>query len=87
MMRAAKIVAMLVLLAFCGQAWAAEHSEPIQGVISHWKLNEGSEKIAYDHVAGNHGTIHGTEWLTGQAGGALSFDGKGDYIQTTLNTN
>ena len=85
MMRTAKIVTMLGLLALCGQLPAAEYSEPIQGMISHWKLDEGSETIAYDYVAENHGTIYGAEWLTGQVGGALSFDGKGDYVQTTLN--
>lgn len=84
-MRTAKIVAMLGLLALCAQAGAAEHNEPIQGTIAHWKLNEGSETIAYDYIAENHGTIHGAEWLTDQDGGALSFDGKGDYVKTTLN--
>ncbi len=51
------------------------------GMVSYWKLNEGSGTVAGDSVGGNNGNlINGPAWTMGQVGGALSFDGVNDYI-------
>lgn len=59
-------------------------SAPIQeypaGMVSYWKLNDGSGASASDSIGGNNGVVNGTTWTTGQVGGALSFDGPGDYV-------
>ena len=54
--------------------------EPIPGMVSYWKFDEGSGTIAYDSVGDNNGTIHGAQWTTGKIDGALSFDGVDDYV-------
>ena len=55
--------------------FAQVHSE---GMIAYWKFDEGSGSVAPDSVNGNHGSIHGATWTTGQVDGALSFDGNDD---------
>jgi hypothetical protein len=55
--------------------------EPLEGLISLWKFDEGSGTTAHDSVGNNHGTIHGAQWTTGILGGALDFGGDGDYVQ------
>jgi len=72
--------AVLGVLALCGSAWGVESSESIQGLISHWKFDEGQGSIAYDSVGNNDGTVYGAVWTTGQVNGALSFDGLDDYV-------
>ena len=52
-----------------------------EGMISYWKFDEGSGLTASDSVDGNHGTIYGATWTTGQVGGALSFNGVDDYVE------
>ena len=71
---------MLGLLALWGSAWGVESSESIQGLISHWKFDEGSGTTAYDSAGNNDGTVYGAQWTTGQIDGALSFDGVDDYV-------
>jgi hypothetical protein len=47
------------------------------GLVAHWKLDGD----ANDPVGGNHGTVYGNPvWTDGQFGGALDFDGNGDYV-------
>jgi hypothetical protein len=52
----------------------------IPGLIAHWKFDEGTGGTAYDSVGNNDGIIHGAMWTSGQIGGALDFDGAGDYV-------
>ena len=59
--------------------------QPFEGLISRWELDEGSGTIAHDSAGSNHGTIHGAQWTTGQAGGALNFDGINDYVEVPNN--
>ncbi|MHC4308825.1 MAG: LamG domain-containing protein [Planctomycetota bacterium] len=66
--------AVLVVLGLCGSALA------VGDMVSHWTFDEGSGVVAYDSVGTNDGAIHGAAWTTGQKGGALSFDGSGDYV-------
>ncbi|MHC4888173.1 MAG: LamG domain-containing protein [Planctomycetota bacterium] len=72
------LAAVVGLLSMCG---SASSSEPIQGLISQWKFDEGEGSIAYDSVGGNDGTIYGAQWTTGQVNGALQFDGHDDYVE------
>jgi hypothetical protein len=54
---------------------------PTEGLISHWTLDEGVGSIAYDSAGDNDGTLVGDPvWTSGQIGGALDFDGAGDYV-------
>jgi len=55
-------------------------SDPNSGLAAHWKLDEGTGLIAYDSAGDNDGVIFGAQWVTGQLGGALSFDGVDDHI-------
>ena len=52
------------------------------GLISYWKLDEGSGLTAYDSSGnGNTGTlINGPLWVNGKYGKALDFDGGNDYV-------
>lgn len=51
------------------------------GLVSHWKLDDGSGTTATDSAGSNHGTIHGNPtWTAGRMDGALDLDGTGDYI-------
>ncbi len=50
-------------------------------LVAHWTFDEGSGTTAYDSTGVNHGTLAGnTAWTTGQIGGALEFDGSGDWV-------
>jgi len=52
-------------------------------LVVHWSLDEGSGTTAHDFSGnGNDGTLNGDpQWATGKAGGALEFDGTGDYVE------
>jgi hypothetical protein len=57
------------------------------GMVSYWRLDEGSGDVAGDSADGNDGYIHpsqstspGPEWTNGQVGGALDFDGVDDHV-------
>jgi parallel beta-helix repeat protein len=51
-----------------------------EGAISRWEFDEGEGDITYDSVGDNDANIYGAEWVTGQYGGALNFDGEDDYV-------
>jgi len=54
---------------------------PPLGMVSYWRLNEGSGTTAYDSVGDNDGTlVNEPEWTTGIVDGGLSFDGIDDYV-------
>jgi len=69
------VVSFLVVVGLCGSAWA------LDGIISHWRFDQGSGNIAYDSVGTNDGTIYGATWTMGKIDGALSFDGVDDYVE------
>ena len=52
-----------------------------EGMVSYWKLDEGSGTAAFDYVGTNDGIIYGATWTDGICGNALNFDGTGDYIR------
>lgn len=57
-------------------------------LVGWWKLDEPNGTIAYDSVGINHGTLNGNPmWCAGRIGGALDFDGTGDYVQIPHSNN
>jgi len=50
--------------------------------VGYWKLGETSGITALDATGnGNDGTLNGDpQWVAGRLGGALEFDGDGDYV-------
>jgi PKD repeat protein len=65
------------------------NTEPLDittGLIANWKFDESSGSTAYDSVGSYDGTLNGNpQWVTGKIGGALQFDGDGDFVTTPLN--
>jgi len=58
--------------------------EGVPRLMAHWKLDESSGMVASDSVGGNDGTLNGDPvWWPGDGkiGGALEFDGAGDYVE------
>ncbi len=64
-------------------------------LLGWWKFDEGSGTTAHDSSGkGNDGTLQGNpQWVAGKIGGALEFDGDGDYVDCgaslafNINTN
>jgi len=52
-----------------------------EGMVSYWKLDEGSGLNTSDCIGNNHGRISGATWVAGIAGNSLSFDGVNDYVK------
>jgi len=53
--------------------------------VAHWMLDETEGTTAHDSIGDNNGTLHGNPaWkpASGKVGGALQFDGAGDYVST-----
>jgi len=63
-----------------GMASMAQAADP--DLLGHWRLDETSGTTAFDASGnGNDGTLMGDpQWVPGKLGGALEFDGSGDYI-------
>jgi len=51
-------------------------------LVGWWRFDEGSGSTVYDRSGnGNDGTINSDpQWVAGKIGGALEFDGRGDYV-------
>jgi len=58
----------------------------ISGLVGYWRFDEGTGTVANDASgSGNHGTLqNGPAWVAGRVGGALSFDGVNDRVDTLL---
>ncbi len=51
------------------------------GLVSHWKLDDGTGSVALDSAGDNHGMLQDdAAWAEGYLGGAILLDGNGDYI-------
>jgi hypothetical protein len=62
-----------------------ERSDCQDGLVAWWKLDEAAGTAAADSSGnGNDGTLvnmdPATDWITGQIGSALDFDGSNDYV-------
>jgi hypothetical protein len=68
------VVTSMIVVGLCGSVWA------LDGIVSHWRFDQGSGNIAYDSAGTNDGTIYGATWTTGKIDGALSFDDVDDYV-------
>lgn len=73
-MRAKSILVLAVVLV------AAIPAVTEAGLIGYWNFDEGSGTTAFDSAGDNDGVIYGAEWVDGVIGGALDFDGEGDYM-------
>jgi hypothetical protein len=52
-----------------------------EGLVAHWKFDDGSGGSAIDSAGTNNGTLYGDpNWTTGRIGGALNFNGAADYV-------
>jgi uncharacterized repeat protein (TIGR01451 family) len=77
------LVAVFVMVGLASPAIAHASSDAV--LILHF--DEGSGTIAKDESGnGNDGTIHGAKWVGGKYGKALEFDGKADYVESSLNS-
>ena len=63
-----------------GLTSVAEAADP--DLVAHWRFDETSGTTAFDASGNGHdGTIMGDpQWVPGKLGGALEFDGSGDYV-------
>jgi hypothetical protein len=57
-------------------------------LVAHWNFDDGTGSTAQDSSGnGNHGTLFGNpQWTTGHLGGALDFDGNGDYVDLPISS-
>ena len=52
-----------------------------EGLVAHWKFDDGSGSTAIDSAGTNNGTLFGDPtWTAGRINGALSLDGSSDYV-------
>lgn len=79
------------LLQYCdGDEWRAMGTcgsgSAFEGMIGHWKLDEGSGTTAADSASGgSNGTLTGGPvWASGTDGNAIDFDGTNDYVDIPL---
>jgi hypothetical protein len=58
--------------------------DPLEGIISFWKFEDGEGTTANDSANGNNATVYGATWTgNGRVGDALSFDGHNDYVRVS----
>jgi hypothetical protein len=72
------LIVIAIFIPLYNHSGTAEASEP--NLVAHWTFDEGSGTIAHDSAGSNNGTITGATWTSGVIGGALSFNGSGDYV-------
>ncbi len=71
----------LSLLALSALSFSVAWADTTTGLVSHWKLDDGTGLVATDSVGGNDGILQGdATWADGLFGGALLLDGAGDYV-------
>jgi hypothetical protein len=68
-------VPLLVLMTTLGISSTVVGQTYPEGMIAYWKFDEGSGTIAYSSVGQHTGTVSGPDWIAGQVGGALYFEG------------
>jgi len=83
--RKIEVIALITIFAACAARG---------GQIALWSLDESSGTTAHDSIGGFDGTLTGmdptTDWVAGQVGGALDFDGIDDRVSLpslSINSN
>ena len=83
-----KVIMSCVVFLSLGLALGVANADIEEGLVGHWKLDDGEDDpgstIAMDSVGGHHGTLfNGPEWTDSvlEHGGALSFDGGDDFVE------
>jgi len=83
------------VMQYCnGAEWVAMGpvggTPPTNGLIGHWKLDESGGTTAADGTGNHDGTLTnmdpGTDWVSGQVGNALEFDGSDDVVTMANST-
>jgi hypothetical protein len=76
------IFLLLTCLISCGGSGSGSTSTLANGLVAYWAFSEGSGTTVVDSSANdNSGVVVGAEWVTGQSGNALHFDGVDDSVQ------
>jgi peptidoglycan/xylan/chitin deacetylase (PgdA/CDA1 family) len=58
---------------------ASQPTEELEPVAQ-WTFDEGTGTVAKDSAGTNPGKLYGAKWTDGRIGGALHFDGSGNYV-------
>jgi uncharacterized repeat protein (TIGR01451 family) len=82
MRRSGIAVRVLLVIALVGLGLpAGVQAQGGDGLVAEWHFDEGSGSVLADSSGnGNDGVIYGATWVEGKYGTALSFDGRGDYV-------
>ncbi|MCF7973123.1 MAG: discoidin domain-containing protein [Phycisphaerae bacterium] len=82
-----KAIHAAIIIACLGLAMSTATADITEGLVGYWTFDEGGGTIAFDSSGnGNDGTLQGDpQWVTGVLGGALEFDGTGDYVEVPDN--
>ncbi|MBM3855780.1 MAG: hypothetical protein FJ399_21940, partial [Verrucomicrobia bacterium] len=73
----------LLVAAFCPALWAASS----EGLVGHWRFDEGSGAAARDSAGANHGSVRGGKWSKGVAGTALRLEVSRDQVEVPAAPN
>ena len=80
-MCAHKYRSILFVLALSAMSFSTASADISTGLVSHWKMDDGTGLLAADSVGGNDGRLQGdATWTEGFLGGAILLDGLGDYV-------
>lgn len=78
---AAKVLYSLMIISLFSLVQIAQ-ADITSNLVAHWEFDDGSGNTAVDSAGGHTGTLNGDpSWETGIIGGALAFDGVGDYVE------
>jgi len=77
-----KLIYLVCFVLVLGMVLTSRANAADPSLVGWWRLDEGSGTIAHDSSGnGNDGTFNGDpQWVAGHLGGALEFDGAGDYL-------
>ncbi len=77
-----KLIYLVCFVLVLGLVLTSRANAADPSLVGWWRLDEGSGTIAHDSSGnGNDGTFNGDpQWVEGHLGGALEFDGAGDYL-------
>jgi len=91
--RLLQLTLILIILFLAKEANAGIIIRPVHhfGLVGYWDFQEGTGTTANDHSGNsNHGTLTNmaeNDWVDGQIGTALDFDGSDDYILSSTQNN